>query len=139
MGAGFAVNIDKRGEPRVHDAIGITVHVILDSGYKTLHETSHDITFDISEGGIRFYDEWGLPDDALLEVDLQVGELDRPITLFGRVRWKSPVPDKNGFDVGVQFVEATEADRDAWFDYVGKRRDKTRTGRIYLENRRPDS
>jgi len=130
-----SAKIDKRTEPRVFDAVKISVVVVYGSDFKPAHEAARDITLDISEGGLSFYDEWGLPEHVLLEIHLQTSELAKPIVLNGYVRWRRPAPDTHGFTVGVQFVEAGEADREAWLKYVRERQEQKLHGQLYIGHR----
>ena len=112
---------EHRSEPRFPDPIGLRVAVIFDHGFKTNHEATGERALDISEDGIRFYDEWGLPDGALLELQLFTRSGELPVIHYGKVRWKKPSAHRPGFEVGVQFVQATQQDRDAWLAYVRNR------------------
>lgn len=121
---------EHRRELRIPDAIGIRVAVIMDHGFKTSHEATDEHTVDISEDGLRFFDEWGLPDGALLEIQMHTKPDTKPIVHYGRVRWKRPAADRDGYDVGVQFVQASREDRDAWLAYVHSRSGSAPTARF---------
>lgn len=126
------VQMDQRGEARIFDKVGITINVILDQGFKTKHQANREVTIDISEGGLRFYDDWGLPDHALLEIVLVPAGSKQQIVHYGEVRWKTPAADRPGFEIGVQFTEATRADRDAWLAYVRSRREESETAMLVM-------
>ena len=121
-------HIDLRNEPRILDRVNFSLLVYLGGNQKTGHEMANGKATDISKNGIRFYDEWGLPDDALLEIQLQPPEFQQPITQYGRVRWKYPAPDRPGYEIGVQFLDRASLDRTAWHRYVNSRIAKIRAG-----------
>jgi hypothetical protein len=127
------VHLDKRSDSRVFDKVRIHINVILDRGFKTAHQAAREVTIDISEGGLRFHDDWGLPDNALLEIELSPEDSGEKIIHYGEVRWKTPAADRPGFEIGVQFTEATRAHRDAWLAYVQNRRNLTSTARLILK------
>lgn len=133
LGKRGTIHLDKRGESRVYDKVRIQICVILDRGFKTKHQAAREVTIDISEGGIRFHDDWGLPDNALLEIEMTPADTGEKIVHYGEVRWKTPATDRPGFEIGVQFVEATRAHRDAWLAYVQNRRNLTSTARLIIK------
>lgn len=133
LGKRGTVHLDKRNESRVFDKVHIQISVILDRGFKTAHQAAREVTIDISEGGLRFHDDWGLPDHALLEIEMTPANSDQKIVHYGEVRWKTPAVDRPGFEIGVQFTEATRAHRDAWLAYVQNRRTLTSTARLILK------
>lgn len=135
MGGPGKPKIDLRAEPRVRDAVRLAIFVVYGRDYRPSHEAAHDITIDISEGGLSFYDEWGLPEHVLLEIRLQTAANAPTIVQYGRVRWRRPAPDTHGFTVGVQFVEATRADREAWVSHVRARHDTAHHGIIHFGGR----
>lgn len=113
--------LDKRSSPRFYDGVPFRLFILLGTGLRSPHELSEEVTTDISEGGLRFYDEWGMPDGALLEIQMQTPGSNELISQHARVRWKTAAADRPGFDVGVQFVDAAEEDRRAWVGYVRQR------------------
>lgn len=127
------IHPDKRREDRIYDNIGITIYVVLGRGFKTQHDAAHEVTIDISEGGLRFYDEWGVPENAHLEIVMQPYDNRPPIVHFGQVRWKSRATDREGYEIGVMFTEASSEDREAWLNYVSARRNKKNTARIVIK------
>lgn len=116
--------IDNRIQPRVLDRVPFTLNIVRDNKTKVRLNQEPIKALDISEGGLRFYDEHQLPDGTILEINLQTAVGRDPITQLARVRWTYPVPDKPGFDIGVQFIEATSSDQSAWNAYVNQRLDK---------------
>lgn len=135
MGSQGTAKVDQRAASRICDSVRISLLVVFGRDFMPEHEAAHDLTLDISEGGLSFFDEWGLPENVLLEIRMQVAEDARPIVHYGRVRWRHPAPDTHGFTVGVEFVEASQEDRRIWLDHVKARRDKANFGRLHLARR----
>ena len=125
-----ASQMDKRHDPRILGPLDFTLAVVTGEGSSgpIPPQTKHS-ALDLSEGGIRFHDEQDLPENALLEIRLQPGKDKGPITRHGRIRWKYPLPDQGGFEVGIQFVGGSPADRHAWQDFVDDRLDRIGTPR----------
>ena len=115
------IQTDKRVEPRIFDRVGISINVMLGDGLTTAHEFANDVTIDISENGLRFYDVSGLPDGALLEIFMTPEGVAQPISQLAKVRWRGTATDRDGFEIGVKFVAASRPDRAVWLDYVRQR------------------
>jgi c-di-GMP-binding flagellar brake protein YcgR len=115
------INTDKRNVPRFYGAIRIAVSVILGGKSKRPEELAPDQAMDISETGMRFLDESGLPEGAMLEVFIMPDGVAQPIRQLARVRWAAALPDRRVFEIGVEFVETKQADHAVWIDYVRQR------------------
>lgn len=120
-------HLDQRNEPRILGPVDFTLFVISGMESEPAHELMTRSALDISEGGIRYFEKKDIPENALLEIRLQPRERRKSITQYGRVRWKYRAPDRGGFEVGVQFVEATGEDRNAWQQFVQGRLERIRT------------
>ncbi len=115
-------HVDQRNAPRFYEAVPFKMFVLQGGGNRSPHKFSDEVTFDISEGGLRFYDKVEIPDDALLELHMHIPSQGEFIRQQARVRWKAPATDQPGYDIGVQFVESTDQDRRAWLQYIHQHR-----------------
>ena len=118
-------HMDKRHDPRILGPLDFTLSVVAADGASVPATTqARHSALDLSEGGIRYHDDREPPENALLEIRLQPGQSKQPITRRGRVRWKFPLPDQRGFEVGIQFVGGSNEDSRAWHSFVGDRLDR---------------
>ncbi len=115
------IQADKRDSQRVYERVAVTISVIPDERFKMNRGPVREVTSEISEKGLRFYDEQGLPEGAMVEIFIEPPDAVSPITHYGRVRWVTPAADRPGFDMGVELLDASPEDRGAWLAYVRRR------------------
>lgn len=114
-----AYQLDKRHDPRILGPVNFTLAVVSESKAPApWREQSKHSALDLSEGGIRYHDDRDPPTDALLEIRLQPEKDNHTIIRHGRIRWKYPLPDQRGFDIGIEFVGGANEDRNAWHAFV---------------------
>lgn len=77
------------------------------------------VTQDISPGGIKIRTQDVLKDNAEIEIflDLEGGDVMRPVRALGRVAWRS-LRDDRSYEVGIDFTEISQEDAQAMKRYI---------------------
>ena len=63
------------------------------------------LTKDVSQGGIRFVVHDFIPKDSYLKMRLTLSRTSASFEAMVRVVWTRRIPYKDGYEVGVQFVD----------------------------------
>lgn len=66
---------------------------------------------DLSAGGLRFYTECFLPRDTRVFLEFSVPEEETSIKTFARVAWMRTLPAGYRFEIGTQFTDLSEKER----------------------------
>lgn len=75
-------------------------------------------TRDISGGGVCLYGPGGFPPGTYLTVHIQLDETVKPVVAVGRVIWTKRGDTARTFDMGLEFVDIKEHDRDFIVKYI---------------------
>jgi c-di-GMP-binding flagellar brake protein YcgR len=73
---------------------------------------------DLSEGGLRFWSDKGLPEGSLLQTSVLLAPADREIRALGRVVRVRPARGGHFDYVAVSFLELSQDDQSAIRDFV---------------------
>ena len=99
---------EKRMFPRIVSQMLVKYIVVTESEFKK--RVSDTLTKDISVRGIRFVSEEELPPGTRLVLELNLPDVDHPITPPGKVVWCSP--RNGGYEVGVELIWLSFQDED---------------------------
>ena len=90
--------------------------------YKKLKELSEGtigaITYDVSEGGARFFANEFLPLATRLVVEVFLPAQPRPIKAISKVAWIRKSPSENQYEVGNQFLDVGRDDKGQLTEFV---------------------
>jgi Tfp pilus assembly protein PilZ len=96
--------------------------VVTESEFKK--RVDDTLTKDISVKGVRFETDEKLPPGTRLVLELNLPDVDHPVTPSGRVAWCRPKDE--GYEVGVELIWLSfqENDQLALADYINSRLEK---------------
>ncbi len=78
------------------------------------------ITKNISPNGARFALEERLPKGAIVNINVKIPMVDKPIPIKARIAWsnKEANNEKNLYDTGFEFVQLPEESEKIFFQYL---------------------
>jgi PilZ domain len=96
---------DRRKEPRLEDLNDVTIEPRGDQKIGLKMKPCFARTKDASASGLRVECEVPFPVDALLNIKLVSPKTRKIIQATGIVKWVTPLPGRERYDLGVEFVE----------------------------------
>jgi serine/threonine protein kinase len=82
-------------------------------------------TKDICDAGIKFVTKIPIPERVILEIDISLPDyVEHPtgrkdaIKVLGRVKWISKGESMDGYEIGCEFLEVSEDDRNRLIEYI---------------------
>jgi len=99
---------EKRMFPRIGSQMLVKYIVVTESEFKK--RIGDTLTRDISVRGVRFVSDEELPPGTRLVLELNLPDVDHPITPPGKVVWCNP--KNGGYEVGVELIWLSFQDED---------------------------
>ncbi|MDP6526272.1 MAG: PilZ domain-containing protein [Kiritimatiellia bacterium] len=109
---------ERRQHPRMSDQNSVAVTILAAPASPELEgETFFCMTHNISVGGLMIHLSTRVPQGARMEMRIAFAEPIRAFLLVGRCAWTGE-KERNGFPIGVEFVDGNEGDLDSWHSIV---------------------
>ena len=109
----MATITDRRRAPRIASQVPLHYRLIPIDGSEPLNA----VTEDLSRDGARFRSHDGLRARAGMLFELLVPG-GQPVHSFGRAAWVQALPNHDGYEVGVRFVDQSTAVRKSIARYI---------------------
>ena len=110
---------DRRTYRRVAEDLGIAISVLaMPDAAPGLTGPAFHLTRDISEGGLRFCPDQALPPGTRLRVYVALRQPLTTLTQFAQVRWVRAAANAEPYEVGIEFTDGPDRDRQIWAQYV---------------------
>jgi c-di-GMP-binding flagellar brake protein YcgR len=107
---------EKRRYPRVNARLPLQYKDI----QRPIETYSGTLSRDVSEGGIRFVSNEFLSIFTRLLLEVSIPSLSRPLKAISKVSWIQKAPLSNQYNVGVQFMDMAEEDKNQLASFVAK-------------------
>ena len=113
---------EKRKYPRLEKEHSIALKILpKDPPAPTKEHMFFHVAQDISQDGLRFSTALNLAVDTRIQVHMAIQKPLMTITRAAAVRWIRCLAESNGYSVGIEFTNTSDADARVWTDYVRQR------------------
>ena len=94
----------KRREKRFKEENKVVIHYTQQNNNTVEYLETNATTHDISLGGARIRAEKFFPVDSVIRIQINLSRSEEAVKVDGQVKWIREVPDKNLYELGVEFL-----------------------------------
>jgi Tfp pilus assembly protein PilZ len=100
-------DLDRRREPRLEDGFPVTLTPRNKSGNRGEKALYYGRTRNASPSGLRVDCDQEFPVGTVLSIKLQSPRTRQLIQASGEVKWVTPLPDTQSYEIGLEFVDTS--------------------------------